>query len=472
MEDWKAIRKRFEMAGQGHVFQFWEYLTDDEKKRFIEQLEKIDLDLVNELVKEFILQPKPRRFEGELEPVEVIPVPQTEEERTKAEAAKKIGEETLRNGKVGLILVAGGQGTRLGFPGPKGMFPVTPVKKKSLFQWHAEKIRAIQKRYKTELPWYIMTSEANDPQTREFFKENNYFGLDPSQIFFFVQGMLPAVDKSGRIILDEKWHIFTSPNGHGGTLWALYESGALEDMRKKNLDQLFYFQVDNVLVKIADPIFLGYHILHNAEMSSKVVPKRHPYEKLGVIGIHNEKLSVIEYSDLSEEDMLARNPDGSLKYNAGSIAIHVFRRDFLEAETERGFKLPYHMAHKKIPYLDENGNRIESEKPNGYKFETFIFDALHDTTSSIVMETKREEDFSPVKNRAGEDSPETARRDLTDMFGRWLEKAGVKIPRDKFNHVIGSIEISPLFALDEEELIRKINPEEIVFDGELYLGEN
>ena len=471
MQDWETLRESFEKAGQGHVFRFWDELTAEERKRFLEQLEKIDLNLINHLVETFVRNAEARPFEGELEPVEVVPIPKTEEDWAIARAARAIGEDALRKGEIGIILVAGGQGTRLGYPNPKGMFPITPVKNKSLFQWHAEKIRALERRYQVELPWYIMTSESNDRQTREFFRENNYFGLKSSQVFFFVQDMLPAVDEEGRIILDEKGHVFTSPNGHGGTLLALYKSGALRDMRQRGVEQLFYFQVDNVLVKIADPIFLGYHIQRNAEMSSKVIPKRDPYEKLGIIGIHNGKISVIEYSDLSEEDMLARNPDGSLKYNAGSIAIHVFRRDFLEAETEKGFKLPYHVAHKKIPFVDENGERTEPEEPNGYKFETFIFDALKDTTSSVVMETAREEDFSPVKNRKGEDSPETARRDLTDLFGRWLEKAGVKIPRDESNHVIGAIEISPLFALDEEEFIRKFKSLKIAFNGKLYLGD-
>ena len=471
MQDWERLREKFNQAGQGHVFRFWNELSEAERRAFIEQLKRIDLDLVNALVRQFIKNPKRKKFEGELKTAEVISIPGTPEEIARAKLAKETGEEALRSGKVGLILVAGGQGTRLGHPGPKGTFPITPVKHKSLFQWHAEKIRAMEKRYNTELPWYIMTSEVNDRQTRDFFRDHNYFGLNPDQIFFFVQDILPAVDEEGKIILDGKGSVFTSPNGHGGTLLALRKSGALADMKRRGLEQLFYFQVDNVLVKIADPVFIGYHVLEKAEMSSKVVSKRYPHEKLGVIGLHNGRLSVIEYSELSEKDLHARNPDGSLKYNAGSIAIHMFRLDFLEAETEKGFKLPYHIAHKKIPYLDETGRRIEPQEPDGYKFETFIFDALKDTTVSVIMETKREEDFSPVKNKGGEDSPRTARRDLTDLFGRWLEKAGIEIPRDANGHVIGAIEISPLFALDEEELLRKIKPGEISFNGTLYLGD-
>ncbi len=471
MEDWRTLKRKFEEAGQGHVFRFWDELDEKARQQFLEQLKKIDLNLVTRLVHDFVRNPQKAKFQGKLEPAEVIPIPQTPEQQREAEKAQQMGEAVLRAGKVGLILVAGGQGSRLGFSGPKGAFPITPIKNKSLFQWHAEKIRAIENRYGVTLPWYIMTSESNNAPTQSFFKENRYFGLQPGQIFFFVQDMLPAVDAEGKIILDRKDHVFTSPNGHGGTLLALRKSGALDDMKKRGIEQLFYFQVDNVLVKIADPIFIGYHVQAKAEMSSKVIPKKHPFEKLGVIGILDGKLSVVEYSDLSEEDAVATNPDGSLMYNAGSIAIHMFRRDFLEAETEKGTRLPYHMAHKRIPFLGENGQRVEPEEPNGFKFETFIFDALRDTTASVVMEVRREEEFSPVKNRTGDDSPETARRDLTDLFGRWLEKAGVAIPRDAEGHVIGRIEISPLFALDEAELVQRIDPKKISFQGELYLGD-
>ena len=471
MDDWRTLKSKFDAAGQGHVFRFWNELDEEARRVFLKQVKKIDLDLVTRLAQELVRSPRKAKFSGQLEPAEVIPIPQTPEQLKRQEEARQVGETVLRAGKVGLILVAGGQGSRLGFPGPKGAFPITPVKNKTLFQWHAEKIRALEKRFAITLPWYIMTSESNDAQTRAFFEENEYFGLRPEQIFFFVQDMLPAVDAAGKIILDRKDHVFTSPNGHGGTLLALRKSGALDDMKKRGIEQLFYFQVDNVLVKIADPVFIGYHVQAKAEMSSKVVPKKHAFEKLGVIGVVDGKLSVVEYSDLSEEDALARNPDGSLKYNAGSIAIHMFRRDFLEAETEKGTKLPYHMAHKRIPFVDENGRRIEPEEPNGFKFETFIFDALRDTTASVVMEVRREEEFSPVKNKSGEDSPETARRDLSDLFGRWLEAAGVKIPRDSKGHVRGRIEISPLFALDEQELVRKIDADHILFSGELYLGD-
>ncbi|HDI52030.1 MAG TPA: UDPGP type 1 family protein [Bacteroidetes bacterium] len=465
----EALKKRFIDAGQGHIFRYWDELSPESRQKFIHQLQSIDLDLLQTLVQKFVINPAAKQGRISLLPPKVISIPRTEEQKQRAKQAKLVGEKLLHSGKVAVVLVAGGQGTRLGFDGPKGIFPITPVRKKSLFQFHAEKILALRRRYQVPIPWYIMTSESNDAATRQYFQDHDFFQLPPDDIFFFTQSMLPAVDEKGKLILDAKDHVFTSPNGHGGTLLALVESGALEDMKARGIEEIFYFQVDNVLIKICDPIFIGYHHQAGAEMSSKVVSKRDPEEKLGVIGYQNGKLTVIEYSDLSKEDMYARNPDGSLKYNAGSIAIHMIQVKFVEKELAKGFRLPYHVAHKKIPFLDESGKLIKPTQPNGYKFETFIFDALRDTTTSIIMEVKREEEFSPVKNATGEDSPATAQRDLCNLYGGWLEQIGVVVPRDSNGNVSIPVEISPLFALDVEELSQRIT-KPITFDTFLYLG--
>jgi len=466
----EALRQKFERCGQGHVFRYWDSLSAESRQRFFQQLQEIDLELVDHLVQTYLQDPERRKFKGHLEPAPYIPLPQTKEEKKRHEEARKVGEDVLQSGRVGTVLVAGGQATRLDYDLPKGCYPITPVREKSIFQLHAEKIRALQRRYGIEIPWYIMTSETTDVATREFFRQQNYFGLKPDQVFFFTQRMIPAVDEQGKLILDAPDHVFTSPNGHGGTLLALQESGALADMRRRGIEELFYFQVDNVLVKICDPVFIGYHVQAGAEMSSKVVIKRDPFEKVGIIAYIDGKLGVVEYSDLTEEQMQARNPDGTLKFRAGSIAIHMIRVDFVEKEMEGGFRLPYHVAHKKIPYLDENGQLVQPKEPNGYKFETFIFDALRDTTRSVVLEVSREEEFSPVKNRSGEDSPETARRDMANLYGRWLEKAGISVPRTPSGDVAVPIEISPLYALDEEELIRKVDSSLVIKDA-LYLGD-
>lgn len=467
-DEQKLIERVYE-AGQGHVFRFWDELKDDSRRRLLNQLKEVDFDLLAELDRKFIQTQEGDRIQGKLEPADFIALPKSQQEKEAATQARLTGERALQQGRVAAFLVAGGQGTRLGFHGPKGLFPISPIKEKSLFQLHAEKILAMSKKYDVVIPWYIMTSETNHQQSIDFFEAHEYFGLNAQDVMFFRQEMVPALDPKGRLILDAKDHIFTNPNGHGGSLAALKRSGALDDMRRRDIDLIFYFQVDNVLVKICDPVFLGHHVERHAQMSAKVVAKTDPYEKVGVLGRVDGRLGVIEYSDLSDEQKEARNPDGTLRFGAGNIAIHVLNVEFVEQENQGGLQLPWHVAHKKIPCLDENGNLIEPDKPSGYKFETFVFDALGDAEEAVILEVKREEEFSPVKNAHGVDSPATARRDMINLYGRWLEMTGVQIPRDSQNHVKGEIEVSPLFALDAEELIEKVDPN-LKFEGRLYLG--
>ena len=314
-----------------------------------------------------------------------------------------------------------------------------------------------------------MTSKLNYQDIKFFFKRNNHFGLNEEDIFFFQQEMIPAIDRKGRLILDAIDHIFMSPNGHGGVLKALWDSGAIENMKQRGVEDIFYFQVDNVLTKICDPVFIGYHILHNADMSNKIVQKKYPEEKLGIICKINGKTGVMEYSDLSREDMFARNTNGELKYSAGSIAIHMLSVAFVEKLNRGGFKLPYHVAEKTIPHLDKNGKYIIPSNKNGIKFEAFIFDALPYANRTMSLEVAREQEFSPVKNRQGVDSPMTTRQDMCNLYGRWLEYAGFKIPCDDRDNVTIKIEISPLYALDKEDLIIKKKEIKKIKDN-LYLG--
>jgi len=452
----QQLREKVQQAGQGHIFRFWNNLPDDSKQKLISQVEKIDFDLLKRLKGIYIDNPEERLFSKTLEPPPIIPIPKTEQQKQGAEQAKKLGEKLLRQGKVGTILVAGGQGTRLGFDGPKGKFEIGPISGKTLFQIFAERIYALNRKYRTTIPWFIMTSEANHRQTIDYFQENNFFDLSADDIYFFKQGMIPAIDSNGRVFLDARDHVFTNPNGHGGTLYALQESGCLDEMKRRKIEELFYFQIDNVLIKICDPVFLGYHYRDGADMSLKVLAKRDPYEKIGVVGKLDGRLTVIEYSDLPDEDKEARNEDGTLKYNGGSIAIHVFKREFLEAESSQA-KLPYHLAHKKISYIDETGKLIRPTEPNGYKFEMFIFDALRDAERAVIMEVDRSEEFSPVKNKEGIDSAATARTDLVNYYRSMLEQAGVAMPAD-FSPEKSLIEIGDKFAMDVEELKLKIDP--------------
>lgn len=462
---------RVREAGQEHVWRYWERLTESSQRRLLQQISAVDFDLLARWHRDYIKkQVSPHSVC--LQPAEIITLRHQRAHPDEIREMTARGEAMLRAGKVAAVLAAAGQASRLGFDKPKGAYLIGPISKKSFFQLHAEKLLATCRRYRTRIPWYIMTNERNGGQRRSFLEAHDLFGYPQEDVFFFEQDLVPALDENGKLILDAPDHIFTNPNGHGGTLMALEKSGALADMRRRGIEEIFYFQIDNVLLKMCDPLFLGYHAAAGAEMSAKVCAKRHPHEKVGVIGKVSEggksRLQVIEYSDMSAADKEARTADGALKYNAGSIAIHLFKRTFIEREVQDGMKLPWHVAHKQIPYLDESGTLVQPDKPNGYKFETFIFDALGDAQKVVVLEVERREEFSPVKNAGGEDSPETARRDMCELHASWLEQAGVKVPRDGAGNFSARVEISPLFALDAEELKRKITPS-LRVQGDLYL---
>jgi len=366
-----------------------------------------------------------------------------------------LGEEALYSGKVAAFLVAGGQGSRLGFDGPKGIFKVTPIKNKSLFQLFSEKLLNLQNQYKTTIPWYIMTSDTNHKQTIDFFEKNNYFKLLKKNIYFFKQDMLPAFDKQGKLIMEEKYRLFFSPNGHGGSLQALNKSGSLQDMQVRGVKYIFYFQVDNVLVNMCDPIFLGYHIAADSDMSTKVIRKKDAEEKMGVICKINGRDGVVEYSDLTHEDTFSRSDDGELKYWAGNTAIHLMNVDFLNERARLKKQLPYHKAEKNIPCIDEKGIKIHSDNKNGMKFETFIFDLLLDVKKSFTLEVNRKHEFSAVKNKDGNDSPKTARQDLLRNYTSWLVEAGIEIERNEMGLPKHIFEISPLFAQNAQDIQQK-----------------
>lgn len=382
--------------------------------------------------------------QGTMEPVEIVP--ETFAESAAAREFIDLGESLLAQGKVAVVVVAGGQGSRLGIPGPKGAVGVTPLKGKSLFRVHAEKILALQRRFGGKVPLFVMTSQANDAETKAFFAHYHYFGLEPRDVVFFVQGLLPSLTPQGEFILDREGGLFMNPDGHGGTLWALKKNGCLEIMRRRGIEELFYFQVDNPLVKIGDPLFIGLHHARGAQMSSKILKKRDFEEKVGVIAKVGGRTTVIEYSDMPKDLMYATDATGAMLYWAGSIAIHMLRVDFVEGLTAKGLKLPYHKAVKRIPALDADGNPVEVE---GVKFETFIFDALPLTTASVTLEVRRAEEFAPVKNATGEDSLESSMAMQVDLHRAWLERAGVKLaPGVK-------VEISPHLALSAGDLVRQ-----------------
>ncbi len=454
-----SLAARLEQHGQEHLLRWSDDLEPSARERLIAEVEALDLDQVDELFRN-LGQTDPT---NRVKPLPVDRLPRTDGERVNRRHVAAIGEAALAQGEVAVVIVAGGSGTRLGFEGPKGTYPIAPVSGKSLFQIHAEKILALSRRFGRTIPLYIMTSPDNYDATTRFFIEHRNFGL--AHVRFFVQGQMPAVDReSGQILLSGKDQVALSPDGHGGTLYALAAPGAgttpscLKEMDDLGIQTLFYFQVDNPMVKIADPAFLGLHRQAEAEMSFKVIEKITPEEKLGVVVEADGVPQVIEYSDLPASLAELRDPDGSLQLWAGSIAVHALERTFVERLVQGDVKLPFHRAIKKVPYVDPDGNVVKPDAPNAVKFERFIFDALPLARRYALVECDRSVEFEPLKNATGPDSPSTVRQRMSDQFADWLEAAGARVERGADGSVPFGIEISPLFALDSADLKAKITP--------------
>ena len=442
----------FTAAGQGHVFAHFDRLPETARQRLLSEAAEIDLAEIDRLVKSLVNASSPATVDlRDLTPAPYVSRPEHGGDRSAWEKARAVGEQALRAGRVAAFTVAGGQGTRLGYDGPKGTFAVTPITRKSLFQVFAEKIRSAGRRYGRPIHWFIMTSHQNHEATESFFKENHSFGLDAGHVHFFRQGRMPAVDFNGRILLAEQDAIAMSPDGHGGSLRALERSGALDLMKSEGVDVISYFQVDNPLVRCIDPAFVGWHLLSNSEMSSKMVPKAYAGEKVGHFCMQRGRLVVVEYSDLPVAMQQEVDPGTQrLRYLAGSIAIHMLDREFVRRMASgTDTALPFHRADKKIPCVDAAGNPVRQAKPNGVKFEMFVFDALPFARNPVVIETRREDDFSPVKNAEGIDSPKTCRDDQLRQFARWFKAAGIALPVDASGLPTFALEISPLFADDE-----------------------
>lgn len=436
------LLQTYRAAGQDHVFRFWKDLTPAERATFETELRQVDLQQISELAS----SGGTAVHGGPRSPAPVVRLRDEPRGATRAQGVAE-GKRLLREGKVGLFLVAGGQGSRLGFEGPKGCLPVGPLSGKTIFQLHAEKVLALGREAGKSIPWFIMTSQANDADTRRFFEAHSYFGLEASSVKFLPQKMLPALDVAGKLILETRGKLFQSPNGHGGSYAAILGGGAIEEARKRGVEHLFYFQVDNILIRLADPLFLGLHSLLKSDMSLKVLAKTGPEEKIGVVAIEGGETKVIEYSDFSKAESEARDASGQLVHWAGSIAIHAFRLEFFERVARGAVRLPYHLAKKKIPTLAEDGSPTQVE---GVKYETFVFDALPAARNPLALEVVREEEFAPIKNKSGVDSLESARALYIEEHRRWAREAGLPVE--------GPLEISPLAALGPEDLRARLEP--------------
>ena len=452
------LRTQLQSIGQPQVLRFFDALNDAGIQRLSAQLQAQDLPALAKLADEYVRNKPHVALPKQIAPVQTLPHDADAAHQDLYSRAAATGESLLKAGKVAAFLVAGGQGTRLGYDGPKGEYPVTPIKKKPLFQVFAEQLLAHGRHYGKAIPWYIMTSDVNDSATRAFFAKNNYFGLHHSEVYFFQQGMMPAFAMDGTLLLGEKDSLALSPDGHGGSLRALQKSGALADMKKRGVEHLSYFQVDNPLVHVIDPLFIGLHAETGSEMSSKTIPKANALEKVGNFVIGDGVVQVIEYSDLPDSLAQQTNADGTPTFNAASIGIHALTVAFVEHLNAGGqLKLPWHRAEKKVPYVDDAGALIKPDKPNAVKLEQFVFDAIPLAKNAMVYTTTRGEEFSPVKNADGTDSPATSRRDQIRRSARWLTAAGVSVPMAG-DDVNATLEISPLFAASPEQLKGKPLP--------------
>lgn len=449
-----AYHRRLATLGQSHLLAFWPQLDESQRRLLLDDLDRVDFDRCIPLIDSHVRQRPDLGVSGDLQPPPTFPAQPDEESAELYARAQQAGEAAIRAGRVAAFTVAGGQGTRLGYDGPKGAFPISPIRNATLFQLFAENLHGIARRYGHRPRWYIMTSLTNHAETQEFFAANNHFGLPPDDVIFLEQRQMPAFLPDGRIALAEPDRIALSPDGHGGSLRALAESGALDDMRARGVDVISYFQVDNPLVKPIDPLFIGLHLERRSEMSSKAVHKAHDKERVGVFCLLDGKLTVIEYSDLPEELAVAKDARGARRFDAGNVAIHILSRAFVERLTARGAatQLPWHRADKKVATVDEQGNIVQPREPNAVKLEMFVFDAIPLAENPLVLYTDRAEEFSPVKNAEGADSPQTARHDMSRRAARWLRSAGADVPTDDSGLPRQPLEISPAFALDAEDL--------------------
>lgn len=454
---------------QTHLLTWWDEIDPSQQAELVAQIKEIDFAQVQRLFASGSsaqsAESPSQKAERATRPATVVRLADRQSDSAASAQAVETGNQSLAEGKVGAILVAGGQGSRLGFPHPKGMYPVGPVRQTSLFQILVEQLLARGKQAGRPISYFIMTSDATHAETVDYFQQNQNFGLAEENLFFFKQGTMPAVDaQTGQILLEDKHRIAVSPDGHGGMLAALKNSGMFDVMRKQGIETLYYHQVDNPTAIVCDPEFLGYHLQRNAEVSVKVVSKRSAEEKMGVVCDVDQKTQIIEYSDLPTHIAEQTDEHGQLMHWAGSTAIHVFNRDFLEAIADNDAQFPFHQANKKVPYIDASGSQVAPDEPNAIKFERFIFDVLPVADTVLVYEIDREREFNPLKNAEGQDSPTTVHAALNRIAKEWITACGVEVPADT------SVEISPLLALDPEELKTRISSD-LTISGPLYLGE-
>lgn len=452
------IEALLEQHNQQHLLRFRRELTDATLQSLLAQIRRIDFSMLTTTQEAKATAMVPRA-EQAAAPRTVVLQPTTDDDRQVRAAAEVTGSQLLAAGKVAVITVAGGQGTRLGFEHPKGMFPIGPKSDRTLFRVFAEQIRARRQRHGAKIPWYLMTSAATHDETIAFFEEQDFFGVGRDTVTFFQQASLPAIDaETGAILMDSPGGLCLSPDGHGGMVAALHASGGLSQLAEQGVEHLFYHQVDNPTAILCDPVLLGLHTQERSQLTTNVVRKTEPTERMGVLVDIDERTEIIEYSELTPEQAAAQDENGQWIFWAGNTAIHVFRRDFLEYLMEDGIRLPLHQARKKVACIDPFGESVESEERDAIKFERFIFDALPLAERTLIVEGDRQREFNPVKNAEGNDSPKTSRAALSRIGRQWLQAAGHSIDDGI------AVEISPLVALNAEELGERLTQGDVAVE--------
>lgn len=410
-EKYEVALNRLKQYGQEHILNNYEELSEGEKDELLDQILSIDFDQITELYES---TKKQISFANDkIEPIDYV-----DKSALTADELKKyddLGEAAIKSGKYAVVTMAGGQGTRLGHNGPKGTFMLGLENDKSIFEILVDTLKESNDKYGVVIPWYIMTSRENNEQTEKFFKDNNFFGYDSNAITFFKQGELPMCSEEGKLLIDETGRIKEAADGHGGIFESMRKNGVITDMQAKGIEWAFIGPVDNVLVKMVDPTLLGVALDRNVNAAGKSVVKAGPQEKVGVFCKRNGKPGVVEYTEITPDLAEATDANGELVFGESHINCNLFNVNAMDEVSKK--KLPYHSAHKKAKYVDEDGNLVVPEKPNAYKFESFIFDAFDMFDDMAILRVKREEEFAPVKNAEGNDSPATARKLYKDFYG-------------------------------------------------------
>ena len=398
------------MYNQEHIIKLIEKLDEDKKQALVEQISKIDFHQLKELYDN-------TKKEIEIKENKIEPLPYLDKKKLSEEQKEKfqrLGEAILEKGEYAVVTMAGGQGTRLGHPGPKGTFKLDVYGKgKYLFEILAENLKEANQKYGRVIPWYIMTSKQNNDETIEFMEKHNYFGYDKDSVRFFAQSELPLVDVNGKLLVGKDMKIKEASDGNGGTYSSLRASGCLAEMKEKGIKWVFIGGVDNALLKMADTILLGMAIDKKVQIASKSIVKANPHERVGVFAKMNGHPKVIEYSEMPEKMAEEVDSDGELKYGEAHIMCNLYTIEAIEKISKE--TLIYHSAFKKNAYIDKEGKEVIPTEPNSFKFESFIFDAFELFDDIAILRGKREDDFAPVKNREGVDSPKTA-KELYEKF--------------------------------------------------------